>query len=209
VTVKITPASVELPTELDSRWNRIPGITVDGKTVTVGPNEYFFRLESRTWTVIDWDKVVDELMPINETSTSAIEQITLDFIAANARTTDDPAEVMRIAWQVYSFLFRADHLPALGLEGITEAHLRMLAEVSVFTTLNKVEQEGRITNVGPCWFFADAARVVFDLDETTVGLLDEVYHGGWFNETRAPMPTTSRWSRSRPPTATMMARRAS
>ncbi|MFC4560313.1 hypothetical protein ACFO4E_00430 [Nocardiopsis mangrovi] len=184
MTPLIARTTVELPVEFDTRWSRIPGVTVEGRTIGIESNEYFFRLESRTWTVISWEKVSDELLPVDETPGSAIEQTTLEYIAKNGRTTDDPAEVMRIAWDVYSFLFRAEHLPALGLEGITETHLRMLAEVSVFTALNKVEQDGRITNVGPCWFFADAAQVVFDLDEKTVGLLDEVYHGGWFNENR-------------------------
>ncbi|WP_344971734.1 hypothetical protein [Salinactinospora qingdaonensis] len=162
----------------------MPGITVDGRIIRLAPQEYFFRQQARTWKLIDWEKVTAELLPVEETSVTSIEQITLDYITDNARTTENPAEVLATAWRVYSYLFRAEYAPTLGLDGITEAHLRMLAEVSTFTALNKVEQDGRITNVGPCWFFADAAQVVFELDERTVGLLDEVYHGGWFNENR-------------------------
>lgn len=50
--------------------------------------------------------------------------------------------------------------------------------------LNKVELDGHISNVGPCWFFPAATSVVFDLDDEMGGMLDEVYHGGWFNEHR-------------------------
>ena len=50
--------------------------------------------------------------------------------------------------------------------------------------LNKVELDGTISNVGPCWFFPAATSVVFDLDEERGGMLDEVYHSTWFNESR-------------------------
>lgn len=89
-----------------------------------------------------------------------------------------------IAWQVYSYLFREEHLPTLGVEGITAEHLKMLAEVSTLTALNKVEPDGTISVVGPAWFFADTAQVVYDLDEPTVEKLDEVFHSGLFNENR-------------------------
>lgn len=183
--VTLAPVSVRLPGHrFDSRWNRIPGVTVEDDTVRIDPELYFFRLESATWKVIGWDQVVTELLPIDETSQTAFEQIALDYIAHNARTTSDPAEVLHTAWQVYSFLFREEHLPSLGLDGITTDHLRMLVEASTLTALNKVEPDGRISIVGPCWFFADALQAVYDLDEPTVELLDEVFHGGWFNENR-------------------------
>ncbi|WP_157964001.1 hypothetical protein [Actinocorallia populi] len=35
--------SVELPEAFDARWNRIPGIAVDGHRVTVDPEKYFFN----------------------------------------------------------------------------------------------------------------------------------------------------------------------
>lgn len=43
---------------------------------------------------------------------------------------------------------------------------------------------GHISNVGPCWFFPAATSVVFDLGDEEGGMLDEVYHGTWFNEYR-------------------------
>lgn len=150
MTVTPTPASVRFPGHrFDSRWNRIPGITVADDRVRLDPDAYFFRLESATWTVIDWDKVAAEFLPVDETPESAVEQLALEYIAHNARTTGDLAEVLRIAWRVYRFLFRDEHLPSLGLDGVTADHLRMLAEVSAFTALNKVERDGHISVVGP------------------------------------------------------------
>jgi hypothetical protein len=81
-------------------------------------------------------------------------------------------------------LFRDQHLAGLGLPQITAGHLRMLREAATLMALNKVELDGHISNVGPCWFFPAATSVVFDLDGEMGGLLDEVYHGGWFNEHR-------------------------
>lgn len=185
MSVKLAPTSLSIPGHnFDPRWNRVAGMSVEDDTVTIDPEAYFFRLESDTWTVIDWDKVATELLPVEETSESAIEQIALDYIARNSRTTHDPAEVLHIAWQVYSHLFREEHLTSQGIDGVTADHLRMLAEVSTFTALNKVEDDGHISVVGPTWFFADTAQVVYDLDEPTTELLDEVFHGAWFNEYR-------------------------
>ncbi len=56
------------------------------------------------------------------------------------------------------------------------------------TASSKVELDGHISNVGPCWFFPAATSVVFDLDDETGAMLDEVYHGGWFNERRRIEP---------------------
>jgi hypothetical protein len=60
----------------------------------------------------------------------------------------------------------------------------MLREAATLTALNKVELDGSISTVGPCWFFPAATSVVFDLDDQTGGMLDEVYHGTWFTEHR-------------------------
>ena len=92
--------------------------------------------------------------------------------------------MLRIAWHVYSFLFRDELLPVAGLEHVGPAELRMLREASTFMALNKVRDNGSIANVGPCWFFPAATGVVFDLDDKAGRHLDEVYHGTWFNETR-------------------------
>jgi hypothetical protein len=60
----------------------------------------------------------------------------------------------------------------------------MLREAATLMALNKVELDGMISNVGPCWFFPAATSVVFDLHDTTGAMLDEVYHSTWFNESR-------------------------
>jgi hypothetical protein len=179
-----TPIVVQLPERIDPRWSRLPGVRVDGRIVTVDPAEYFFRFDSSTWRVVDWDLVRDRLLGVRETSEKALEQIALEFIQEHGRSTDDPAEVLSTAWHVYSYLFREELLPVAGLEQIGPQDLRMLREAAVFMALNKVEQDGSISNVGPCWFFPAATGVVFDLDDEAGQALDEVYHSTWFNESR-------------------------
>lgn len=39
--------SVELPEPFDPRWARLPGITIDGRQITIDPAAYFFRFSSR------------------------------------------------------------------------------------------------------------------------------------------------------------------
>lgn len=182
----IAPALItaEMPGTLDPRWSRLPGIQVDGRSVTISPADYFFRFGSCSWLVTDWETVRDGLLPVTETAKEAIEQATLEFIRANARTTTDPAEVLGIAWHVYSHLFREELLPVADLEHIGPAELQMLREAATFMALNRVRDDGSIANVGPCWFFPAATGVVFDLDEQAGQQLDEAYHGTWFNETR-------------------------
>ncbi|MFJ8336276.1 hypothetical protein [Streptomyces sp. NPDC094437] len=176
--------SVKLPTPFDTRWNRLPGLSVHGCQITVDPNEYFFRFESHTWLVADWKLVQEQLLPVQETAASAVEQFALDFVKTHGRSTEDPSLVLRTAHEVYTYLFREEHLNGLGITGFTRAHLRMLREASTLMALNKVELDGHISNVGPCWFFPAATSVVYDLDDDTGAMLDEVYHGGWFNEHR-------------------------
>jgi hypothetical protein len=176
--------AAELPSPFDPRWSRLPGVAVDDCTVIISPDDYFFRFNSSCWLVTDWEVVRDELFSATETAEEAIEQAALEFIRSHARVTADPAEVLRIAWQVYSYLFRDELLPVAGLERVGPAELRMLREAATFMALNKVRDNGAIANVGPCWFFPAAAGVVFDLDEEAGQQLDEVYHGTWFNETR-------------------------
>ncbi|WP_160050863.1 hypothetical protein [Nocardiopsis sp. FR4] len=185
MSVTLAPFTVRLPDHtFNPGWNRIPGLTVDGDSLHIHPQDYFFRLESTGWRIIDWETVAAQMLPAQETSDEALEQQALRFIEDNARTTHDPAEVVGVAWQVYSYLFREEHLPTLDVDGITAEHLKILAEISTLTALNKVDPDGRISIVGPAWFFGDTARVVYDLDETTVQNLDEVFHGGLFNENR-------------------------
>ncbi|MYV51339.1 hypothetical protein [Streptomyces sp. SID3212] len=176
--------TVDLPTAFDPGWNRLPGIHVDGRRITIDPEKYFFRFESHSWLVADWDLVTSELLPVEETTASAVEQMALDFIKRHAVRTSDPARVLSTAYQVYAYLFRDEHLNGLGLSQVTADHLRMLREAATLMALNKVELDGHISNVGPCWFFPAATSVVFGLDDSVGDMLDEVYHGGWFNEHR-------------------------
>ncbi|MFE6489839.1 hypothetical protein ACFVGN_43875, partial [Streptomyces sp. NPDC057757] len=175
---------VTFPTAFFPGWSRLPGIRVDGRTVVIDPGKYFFRFQSATWLVADWRKVRAELLPVRETASSAVEQLTLDFIKANARPTSDPVLLLRTAYEVYAHLFRPELLVEAGLLGVTPEHLRMLHEAATLMALNKVELDGRISNVGPCWFFPAATSVVFGLDDAEGRMLDELYHGGWFNEHR-------------------------
>ena len=183
-TVAPETITVELPEAFDPRWNRLPGITVDGKRITIDPQTYFFRFENSSWLVIDWQTVESGLLHVDETEASAVEQLALDFVKAHGRPASDAGEVLAIAYQVYSYLFREEHLATLGLPQVTTDHLRMLREAATFMALNKVELDGHISNVGPCWFFPSATGVVFDLCEQDGQMLDEVYHGDWFNEHR-------------------------
>jgi hypothetical protein len=176
--------TVVLPEAFDERWSRLPGIHVEGRRITIDPHEYFFRFESDTWLLADWELVKSQLLDVQETTESAVEQVALDFIKAHAASTSDAAHVLSTAYEVYAYLFREEHLAGLGLPQITTEHLRMLREAATLMALNKVELDGHISNVGPCWFFPAATSVVFDLDDDMGGMLDEVYHGGWFNEHR-------------------------
>ncbi|NGO85127.1 hypothetical protein [Streptomyces sp. 196(2019)] len=175
---------VELPTAFHPGWNRLPGVRVDGRTLAIESAEYFFRLESHSWLVVEWEKVRDGLLYTHETTSSAVEQLALDFIREHAEPTSDPALVLRTAYEVYGHLFRGDLLASADLPGVTAGHLRMLHEAATLMALNKVELDGHISNIGPCWFFPAATSVVFGLDDDEGRMLDELYHGAWFNEHR-------------------------
>ncbi len=92
--------------------------------------------------------------------------------------------MLATAWQVYSYLFRDEHLADPGLAGVTPRMLRMLRECGTIMSLNRVELTGHISVAGPAWMFPATSCVVFDLDEAAAGLLDELYHGTFFNEPR-------------------------
>ncbi|MFD7548179.1 hypothetical protein ACFV0R_07305 [Streptomyces sp. NPDC059578] len=183
-TIDTTPITVELPEAFDPRWSRLPGLRIEGRRLTVDPAAYFFRFESHTWLVADWELVASQLLDLDETTESAVEQLALDFVKQHGESTSDAARVLTTAYEVYAYLFREEHLTGLGLPRITADHLLMLREAATLMALNKIELDGHISNVGPCWFFPAATSVVFDLDDEMGGMLDEVYHGGWFNEHR-------------------------
>lgn len=172
---------VQLPVAFDPRWNRIPGITVNGTAIEVEPERYFFRFETSTWLLCDWRIVTDELLTAEETSQTAVEQLALDVVKTYGFSTSDAGLVLSTAWDVYGY-FRDEHLLALGLPQVTADHLRMLREVATFVALNKVEPDGHISNVGPCWFLPAVTSVVFDLSEEEADMLDKV--GTWFHEYR-------------------------
>lgn len=174
---------IVLPGQFDPRWSRLPGLELDGPTLTIRP-EHWFRFESQSWRVCDWLGVRDNLLPVAETGNRALEQIVLSYINTHSRVTTDPGEVLATAWDVYSYIFRDDLLPVPGLEAIGRAELAMLRQAATFMALNKVTDAGHIANIGPAWFFGAALPVVFDLDTQTGLVLDEAYHGTWFNEGR-------------------------
>jgi hypothetical protein len=175
-----------LPEAFHPGWNTISGVTVEGATLTIDSEAYFFRYTNPTWIVCDWHSVAADLVNAHETTDTAIEQIALDYVRTHGRVTDDPAEVLSIAYRAYSWLFRAEHLadPGLIALGVTAEHRRMLTEMGTMMALNRVELTGEITNVGPAWMFGEASKVVYGIQGAEAELLDELYHGTWFNETR-------------------------
>jgi hypothetical protein len=176
----------DLPAPFHDGWNKMPGVTVDGTTLTIDPSEYFFRYDNPTWLVCDWNSVRTDLLESRETGSTTIEQMALDHIRRHGRVTTDPAKVLTIAYAVYSWLFCPEHLadPSLQRMGVTTAHLRILVEMGTLMALNRVEVSGEITNVGPAWMFGEAAKVVFGLTTAEAEMIDELYHGSWFNEPR-------------------------
>lgn len=169
-----------------SGWNRIPGVEVEGSHVRIIPDQYFFRYDSPSWRLCDWNIVEDELLPTSESNETSLEQLTLDFILANSHSTIDAAEVLGVGESVYSYLFRPEHLGDPGLQsmGVTEEQLRVLREMGTFMSLNRVELTGDIANVGPAWFFPVCAQKVFGLSDSEATAVDELYHGTFFNESR-------------------------
>lgn len=63
-------------------------------------------------------------------------------------------------------------------------HLRILREMGTMMALNRVELDGHLSNVGPAWFFGQMAKSVFDLSFEQTVVVDELYHGTFFNEER-------------------------
>lgn len=175
---------VSLPEPFSPGWNRLDGVRAERCQLRIDVDRYFWRYDNPTWVVCDWADVVHDLLDVTETPDAALEQVVLEYVRANGRQTTDPAEVLGVAWQVYAHLFRDEHLTDPGLAHVPVTCLRMLREAGTVMALNRVELSGEITNVGPAWFFGDIARVVFELDEAESRALDELYHGGFFNETR-------------------------
>ncbi|MFC4335227.1 hypothetical protein [Salininema proteolyticum] len=189
VAEKAAPFTAELPS-FTSTWNRMNGIavTTDQVTgrarVTIDPNEWFFRYENPQWVLCDWEQIKADLLVQVEKSDIAIEQVALDYVAANRRETTDPVEVLNHAWEVYDYLFRDDLLDDPELASVPEGATTMLRECSVLMALNRVDEDGHISIASPAWMLCKAMEVVYDLDEKTATAMDEFYHSGWFNEYR-------------------------
>jgi len=184
VTVVDESFEVEMSLPFAPEWGRIPGLSVDGLRLRIDPAEYFFERSKRpTWMLVDWDRVVEGLLPLKETETAAVEQQALEFVHKFGQRTEDPAAVLRTADQVYSFVFGREVLddPALG---VTALELRILRESATIAALNRVELSGEIADMGPAWLIPAVARVVFDLDTENAERIDDLYHGTWFNEYR-------------------------
>jgi hypothetical protein len=175
---------VSLPQPFTATWNKMPGVSIDGHDITIDPATFFFRYDNPSWLLCDWQKVHSELLPAVEAEDTAIEQMALDFVRAYGYPTHDPAEVLRTADKVYSYMFRSEHLGDPGLDFATEDTLTELRELGTLMALNRVELDGTITNVSPVWMLCAAARVVYDLTQPQAEALDELYHGTWFNESR-------------------------
>lgn len=176
----------DMPEAFDPGWNLLDGVTVAGRTLTIEPATYFFTYENPTWRLCDWTAVERKLLGVQESTETALEQKVLDFINANSYSTNDPSKVLRTAYQVYAYIFRTEHLndPAIADMGTTVNDLRVLVEMGTVMALNRVEQDGTISNAGPAWLFGEAARIVYDLGPDDARRIDELYHGGWFNESR-------------------------
>lgn len=165
-------------------WNRLPGLTVTDDLVIIDPHAYFERLEDPTWRYVPWEVVQAHWNDLSETGEVALEQACLSFIREHVQTTDDPAVILTNADAVYSYLFdeaRLSQYEELPVEG---GDLRVLRESSILCALNKVSVSGRIANIGPAWYFAQCARVVYDLSAKDEARVDELFHGGFFNGPR-------------------------
>ena len=177
--------SVEMSEPFTPTWNRLPGITVNGTTVTVEPDRYFVRRSTApVWMLVDWDLVTERLLSEDETEEAAVEQQTLEFVRAYGQRTSEPADVLRTADRVYHHLFSAERLDDPDLSDVTDDDLRILRESATLAALNRVELSGEIADIGPAWFFPATARVVYDLDADGAERVDDLYHGGFFNEYR-------------------------
>jgi hypothetical protein len=168
------PFTMEFPEPFHPGWGRVFGVAVAGAAVTIDPSQYFFRCENASWLVCDWAGVRDELVPACESGILTVEQLACDHVREHGTTIDDPAEVLRTAWDVNAWLYRFD----VGVCG------RMLREVGTLMALSRVETGGVISNVGPAWLLLDICSVVYGFGEVEVGLVEALYGAMWLDESR-------------------------
>lgn len=166
-------------------WNKISGLSVVDGQLTIDPMRYFVRCEDPSWTYVPWELVRTCWSEIKETSEQALEQSALQFIAKHKHVTRDPLVVLTNAEAVYSYVFDRERLAMYDdLRDVSTADLRILRESSILCALNKVDLTGRITVIGPAWYFAQCARTVFELDQIDESRVDELFHGNFFNAAR-------------------------
>lgn len=154
---------------------------VEGLSLTIDAEKFFFRYENPTWLLCDWVKVRDGLLPAVETGDSTIEQMALDFVTANGYTTRDPQEVLLTAHEAYAYVFRDEHADDPELDFVPDNGLRMLREYGTIMALNRVELDGHVSNACLAWMLDIATELVYG---HTANVMDEIYHGVWFNEYR-------------------------
>lgn len=169
---------------LDKRWNRVPGVQVDGNQISIDIDKYFYRYESPQWKFIPWEKVQAKWSDLSETQDSSLEQNCLSFVKEAAITTNDPTAILENAEKAYSFLFDPNRIDVSGLPYVTNDHLKILKEASTLMALNRVDQDGRARNVGPAWFLPACSQKVYDLSQKESEFIDELYHGTFFTEAR-------------------------
>lgn len=175
---------VTLPGPITPQWSRMNGLMVEDRTITMDTSEFFFRYENPSWILCDWEDVKRDLLDAVEQPDTTIEQMVCDYVREHGRTTSDPAEVLTTAWQVYSHIFREELLEDPELDFVPEAAPKMLREASIFMALNRVELDGHISNASLAWMLCVAMETVYDLSSETATVIDELYHGTWFNEGR-------------------------
>jgi hypothetical protein len=178
--------ATELNLPLAPGWNLLPGMQVSGCSIRIDTDAYFFRYESPSWLLCDWQDVERDFIPATESVNASLEQQALEYVRRHGIQTTEPAQVLATAEQVYAYLFRDSHLDKPGLKsmGVTAKHLRMLRETATMMALNRVELDGHIANVSPAWFFPVCAQRVYDLDDREAAFVDELYHGAFFDENR-------------------------
>lgn len=165
----------------------MPGVQVEGRHITIAPDQYFLRYENPSWIIIPWDSVERDILPTPETTRRTLEQIFLDYVNEHGEETDDAARVVATASHVYSVVFNdrwVSQDPELEATGVTTHHLKMLREMATLMALNRVDEFGHPCNVGPAWFFPVLCEKVFGLTHDEAEFVDDLYHGSFHNEER-------------------------
>lgn len=176
--------SVDLPEPFTPTWNRLDGISVEGCRLSIDIEKFFYRYENPTWLLCPWPSVEKHLLASVERPETTIEQLVCDYVRHHGTPTTNPVDVLHTAWQVYQYTFREEHLQDPELDFVPDNALKMLRECGTLMALNRVELDGHISIVSPAWMLCIAMEVVYDLDSETAQLMDELYHGTWFNEYR-------------------------